>query len=434
MAEDSPSPRRAGLRPRIIAGIAAIALVAVATLSVTVHVLVLQNRINAQRAAAGQEVDAAIEIYRATGLLSFGATIDNASVPADLQAAVQVDGARATAVSGGTTRQLWAAGRTGDKVLSIGSTFRPVDAGVRAVDQALLVAGIGTVVLASLVGAGLATGVSRRLRLAAAAARAVSRGEERSLRGAVGPGRDEVGDLADAVDAMAGRLAEQLRTEQRFTADVAHDLRTPVTGLATAAALLEPSRPAEMVRDRVAALTVLVEELLEVARLDTGVETAELEHLRIADVASRVVARGVATGEYPSDAVILTSDGDHRTTLSDPRRLDRVLSNLIRNSLKHGALPVEITSTRAQLVIRDHGPGFNQRFLTLGPQRFAQTVRERGGGHGLGLIIALGQTTVLGGTLTFDNAPDGGARIRLQLPYDRGGSGEAERLGTETPL
>ena len=408
--------RRPGLRLRITAGIAAIALVAVAALSGTVHVLVLQNRINAQRTAATQQVEAAIEIYRATGLLSFGATIDDPHVPAPLRAAVSADGARATDVSGGATRQLWAAGRTGDKVLSIGLTFRPLDEGVRAVDQALLVAGLGTVLLASLVGAGLATSLSRRLRLAAVAARAVRRGEQRSLRGAVGPGQDEVGDLADAVDAMADRLAEQLRSEQRFTADVAHDLRTPVTGLATAAALLDDSRPAEMVRDRVAALTVLVEELLEVARLDTGVETAELEHIRIADVAQRVVARGVATGECPANAVLVWSDGDPETTLSDPRRLDRVLSNLIRNALKHGGTPVEISCSRTQLTIRDHGTGFDERFLALGPQRFAQTVRERGGGHGLGLIIALGQTTVLGGTLVFDNAPDGGARVHINLP------------------
>ncbi len=290
--------RRLGLRFRITAGIAAIALVSITALGIAVHLLVLQNRIDAQRAAATMQVNAAIEVYQATALLSFGANVNDPAVPTELQSAVRDDGSRATEVSGGSVRQLWAAGRTGDVVLSIHSSFRPSDAGVQAVDQALLVAGASTVLLASLVGAGLATRLSRRLRLAAVAAREVSGGRQRSLREAVGPGRDEVGDLADAVDAMAERLAEQLRSEQRFTADVAHDLRTPVTGLATAAALLDDSRPAELVRDRAAALTGLVEELLEVARLDTGVETAELEHVRIAEVVERVVARGVATGEF----------------------------------------------------------------------------------------------------------------------------------------
>ncbi len=337
-------------------------------------------------------------------------------MPAELRSAVGSDGARATDVSGNATRRLWAAGRSGDMIISIGVTFQPQDPGVRAVDRALLVAGIATVVLASLVGAALATGLSRRLRLAASAARAVTRGESRSLRAAVGPGRDEVGDLADAVDAMTDRLADQLQSEQRFTADVAHDLRTPVTGLATAAALLDDSRPAELVRDRVAALTVLVEELLEVARLDTGVETAELEHVRIGDFVHRAVQRGAATGEYPGSAVVIHADDEPGTTLTDPRRLDRVLSNLVRNAVKHGAPPVEIETSPHRIMITDHGPGFGPELLQLGPQRFAQTVRERGSGHGLGLIIAIGQTTVLGGVLRFENAPSGGARAVLTLP------------------
>ncbi len=92
-----------------------------------------------------------------------------------------------------------------------------------------------------------------------------------------------------------------------------------------------------------------------------------------------------------------------------------MLSNLIRNALKHGEPPVEISCTRAEISIRDHGPGFDDRFLSLGPQRFARTIRERGGGHGLGLTIALGQTAVLGGKLTFGNAPGGGATVSLRL-------------------
>ncbi|MBA8793733.1 signal transduction histidine kinase [Friedmanniella endophytica] len=406
---------RTGLRLRITASIAAVVLVAVAGLAVAVHLLVIQNRIDAQRSNADAQIRAAIEIYQATDLLSFGAQVNDPALPSRLRDAVRADGARATLVTGGSTRELWAAGRSGSTVLSIRSTFAAVDPGVRAVDQSLLVAGVATVVLASLIGAGLATGLSRRLRLAAGAARAVSRGEDTSLRAAVGPGHDEVGALADAVDAMAERLAEQLRSEQRVTADVAHDLRTPVTGLAAAASLLDDSRPAQLVRDRVAALTSLVQDLLEVARLDTGVETAELEHVVLPELVRRSVDRGIATGEYPAGAVEVYGGGDQVMILTDPRRLDRVISNLVRNALRHGRAPVEIDTQAHRIMITDHGPGFSPEFLAAGPQRFRQDSTHRDG-HGLGLIIATGQAGVLGARLSFQNAPEGGARVIIDLP------------------
>ncbi|MBO0812295.1 MAG: HAMP domain-containing histidine kinase, partial [Microlunatus sp.] len=237
-----------------------------------------------------------------------------------------------------------------------------------------------------------------------------------TLRAAVGEGNDEVGDLADAVDAMAARLAERLESEQRFTADVAHDLRTPLTGLNAAASLLDDSRPAQLVRDRVDAMTTLVEELLEVARLDSRVETAQLEYALVPAIVTRAVQRGVAKGEYPEDAVSVVSDDQGEAVLTDPRRLERVLSNLIRNALQHGQPPVTVEASGNRVVVTDAGAGFSEEFLAKGPQRFQRSSVSRSGGHGLGLIIAQGQTEVLGGTLHFDNPPNGGARVTIELP------------------
>jgi signal transduction histidine kinase len=221
---------------------------------------------------------------------------------------------------------------------------------------------------------------------------------------------------------MADRLAERLRAEQRFTADVAHDLRTPLTGLTTAAELLDDSRPAQMVRNRIEALTRLVEELLEVARLDSGVETAQLEYARVGAIVDRAVQRGIAKGEFDVGAVTV-SHLDHgrpeseQTILTDPRRLERVLSNLIRNALQHGRPPVEIAVAGEQIQVTDHGPGFHAELLAAGPQRFQRMSASRGGGHGLGLVIATGQTAVLGGRLHFSNDPEtGGARVTIELP------------------
>ena len=424
---------RTGLRLRIAATIAGLVVVTVAALGVGVHLLVVENRVREARVAADERLQAALEIRAATGLLSFDARLDDPGVPAELMAALARDGSRATLVSGRGTRTIWAAGRSGDRVLSTVATFRPVDAGVRDLDRALVLAGLAAVLLATLAGGLSANRLSRRLRLAARTARGVADTPDDpaagtpALRAAVGPGEDEVGDLADAVDAMAARLAQRLRAEQRFTADVAHDLRTPVTGLLTAAALLDDSRPAVLVRDRAEALAVLVEELLEVARLDSGVETAELEHVRLPDVVARAVRRSTDEADQAPDEVTLQVVGEPVVVLTDPRRLQRVLSNLVRNARQHGAPPVEVTVDGSRVVVRDHGPGFDAPLLGSGPQRFRSTAPGRGGGHGLGLVIAAGQAAVLGAPLQLGNAEDGGARVVLDLPDGREpGQGRAD--------
>lgn len=432
---------QAGLRVRIAATIACIVVAAVAILTLAVHFLVIQNRIQQQRDAASTNLIAAMGIYRSTGFKSFDAELNDPRVPADLRTALTTDGAHGTDISGRGTRVIWAVGRVGDDLLSIRTTFPAVDASVQAVDQALLLAGIGTAIAATIGGALSANGLSRRLRLAARTARGIAASAtgtsaagmlpesgERSLRAAVGSGDDEVGDLADAVDAMANRLAARLRAEQRITADVAHDLRTPLTGLTTAAALLDDSRPSEMIRDRANALANLVEELLEIARLDSGVETAQLEWVRLSDVVSRAVQRGVAKGEYPVEAVTVRPDAGTVTVLTDARRLERVLSNLIRNALQHGQTPIVIEASGGRIVVTDNGQGFSAEFLTTGPQRFHRSSASRGGGHGLGLIIAVGQASVLGGRLSFDNAPGAGARVTIELPVAPPGQDAPEKL------
>lgn len=437
-----PTKLHPGLRVRIAATIACIVVAAVAILTLAVHFLVIQNRIEQQRDAANTNLIAAMGIYRSTGFKSFDAELNDPRVPADLRTALTHDGAHGTDISGSGTRVIWAAGRVGDDLLSIRTTFPAVDASVQAVDRALLIAGIGTAIAATIGGALSANGLSRRLRLAARTARGIAASatgttssaallpdnSERSLRAAVGPGEDEVGDLADAVDAMANRLSARLRAEQRITADVAHDLRTPLTGLTTAAALLDDSRPSEMIRDRANALANLVEELLEIARLDSGVETAQLEWVRVSDVVTRAVQRGVAKGEYPVEAVTVRRDADTVTVLTDARRLERVLSNLIRNALQHGQPPIVIEASGGRIVVTDNGQGFGKEFLATGPQRFHRSSASRGGGHGLGLIIAAGQATVLGGRLYFDNAPGAGARVTIELPGAPPGQEDVDTL------
>ncbi|MGW4252045.1 sensor histidine kinase, partial [Streptomyces californicus] len=214
--------------------------------------------------------------------------------------------------------------------------------------------------------------------------------------------RDETDELARAVDALTDALNERIEAERRVTADIAHELRTPVTGLLTAAELLPPGRPTELVRDRAQAMRTLVEDVLEVARLDSASERAELQMLPLGEFVSRRI--GLLNPEVTVRVV-------HESWVStDPRRLERILGNLLGNAAKHGSAPVEVTVEGRVVRVRDHGPGFPEELLRDGPSRFRTGSADRAGhGHGLGLTIAAGQARVLGARLTFRNAAPSGA-------------------------
>ncbi|MFI5678553.1 sensor histidine kinase [Streptomyces cellulosae] len=248
----------------------------------------------------------------------------------------------------------------------------------------------------------------RRLRRVAATARRITDGELDARTGGPGRSRDEIADISVAVDHMAGSLERRLRSEQRFTADVAHELRTPLMGLVTSAELLPGSEATDLVRDRVRVLRTLVEELLEVSKLDAGAEQAEPVTVPLGELVEDSVRRTGLT--------VRVSAAGAGTVRTDPRRLDRILANLVGNAHRHGRAPVTVAVDGATVVVRDHGPGFPAELLAHGPQRFRTGAAERGQGHGLGLTIALGQAQVIQARLEFANPPDGGATATLRLP------------------
>ncbi|MFI9761064.1 two-component system sensor histidine kinase CseC [Streptomyces sp. NPDC051963] len=399
---------RTGVRWKLSVAIAFVGALVAITLSLVVHNAARVSMLDNARDLADERILIAQRNYELSSRLNFpNVEIDDPNLPPELRAKVQ-EGRRATYVTDdkGGVPDIWAAVPVTDgHVLSLhtGFTDRSTDI-LKDLDQALIIGSIAVVLGGSALGVLIGGQLSRRLRKAAAAANQVAKGEtDVRVREAIGGVvRDETDDLARAVDAMTDALQKRLDAERRVTADIAHELRTPVTGLLTAAELLPPGRPTELVLDRAKAMRTLVEDVLEVARLDGASERAELQDIMLGEFVSRRVA-----AKDPEIEVRVIHESEVTT---DPRRLERVLFNLLANAARHGKPPIEVSVEGRVIRVRDHGPGFPEKLLAEGPSRFRTGSSDRAGrGHGLGLTIAAGQARVMGARLTFRNVRPPGA-------------------------
>ncbi|ATL30458.1 ATP-binding protein [Streptomyces formicae] len=400
-----------------------------AMLGALVHVSVTNQTVGQARERALVRLKDVTERYEAGDRLGPGAGVDPAGLPESLRD-LAVSGQRATMVAAHESRPtMWAAGPAdGGRAIAVQVDYAQGARTIDGLDRAILGSSALAIGATLLVGAFAVTRVTRRLHQTAQVARKISAGDldarvndPHSGPSAQGTPRhqDEVAAVAGALDTMASSLQGKLLSEQRFTADVAHELRTPLTGLHAAAELLPPGRPTELVRDRVAALRTLTEDLLEISRLDAKSERVDLDAHRLAPLAERVVR-----SSGPGTELVVVRDVCVET---DRRRLERVLGNLVANALKHGREPVVVTVDGPVVTVRDHGDGYPDYLVEHGPQRFRTEGTTKG--HGLGLTIALGQTRVLGARLTFANAPGGGALATLRLPYEE--PPEADSDGAE---
>ncbi|KAB7849896.1 sensor histidine kinase [Streptomyces mobaraensis] len=403
-----------GIRGRIALAISSVAALAVVLLGVAVHHVSGLERDRQARAQQDRLLSSALQLYQREGQVTLNAQLDDAALPAPLAKAV-AKGRSGTYISGGEDPRVWAATGVGSgKVLSVSASYPKRDAFQRALDWALLLSGAVTVVLMAVVGWFVAQSLSRRLRLSAAEARRIAAGEAPAAGGTGPAGRDEVAELERSVRAMATALAARVEAEREFTADVAHELRTPVAGLVASAELLPHPRAVEMVQERAQTLRALVEDLLEVSRLDAGVESAQLDAVELPSLVRGVVKR--ARGQRGVDDVAVEVVGEGRIVATDARRVERILVNILANAAKHGKPPIEVRVEGTRIVVRDHGGGYPPELVSQGPRRFRTAAPERGTGHGLGLTIAVGQAAVLGARLEFGSAEGGGAQAVLDLP------------------
>lgn len=286
------------------------------------------------------------------------------------------------------------------------------------------------VVLSMIVTQILAHGMTSPLRRMTAAARAMAAGDySRRIRAS---SQDEVGELAGAFNQMAADLEAADRQRRELIANVSHELRTPISVLR---AVLENvvdgvTGPDDATVKAALAQTErlgrLVEELLDLSRLEAGAVPLDLSDFAVEPFLARAVDEAAAAGRPVRFA--LSVDPAGLTARADQSRLHQVVANLVDNAAKHsppdGLVRIGAAARPGggvRIEVADEGPGIPEGERVRVFERFTRGGdgggQPTGGGTGLGLAIARWAVELHGGTI--EVAPsDRGALIRVDLPAD----------------
>lgn len=253
-------------------------------------------------------------------------------------------------------------------------------------------------------------------------------------------GDDELATLARSFNGMADSLQQRIRelaelslVQQRFVSDVSHELRTPLTTIRLADDVIydqrhsfppSTTRTAELLHTQVERFELLLNDLLEISRYDAGSVQLELEPTNLVNLAMDCIeGMEVLAAERGSD-IRLVAPGGHSAVDMDPRRVRRIVRNLLGNAVEHGeGKPIVVTvdsdAASAAIAVRDYGLGMSEsdiehvfdRFWRADPSR-----RRTIGGTGLGLSISLEDAALHGGILDVWSRQGAGSNFRLTLP------------------
>ena len=322
--------------------------------------------------------------------------------------------------------------------LMLSSTIADVEDSVREVRYAILklfALGLGVTVLLSIFLAGT---IARPVRRLAEAADAVRRGRGRgvaipdfSARG------DEIGDLSRALSDMTKALSERIDAIERFAADVAHEIKNPLTSLQsaveTAARVKDPEQQRKLlaiVREDVQRLDRLISDISDASRVDAELARGKIEPVDVGRMLAALVEVYQATtaAEEPAMELEVAPDGS-LVVYGVERRLVQVFQNLIANacSFSPPGGTIRLAARRdgfvVEAVVEDEGPGIPAGKLAAIFDRFytERPTGEKFGTHsGLGLSISKQIVEAHGGVIFAENRGDGdrpgGARIVVRLP------------------
>ena len=257
-------------------------------------------------------------------------------------------------------------------------------------------------------------------------------------------GEDDIAKLGKSFNAMADSLQKQIRqledlsrVQQRFVSDVSHELRTPLTTIRLAGDLIHDSRgdfdpsvarSAELLHNEIDRFESLLTDLLEISRFDAGAAILDLEATDLRHTTGRAIESVAALAALRGSRLEVIPTGGPCVAEIDPRRVERILRNLLVNAIEHGeGRPVTIrlgVNQRAVAVsVRDSGVGLRPGEAGLVFTRFwrADPARARtSGGTGLGLAISHDDARLHEGWLQAWGEPGVGSCFRLTLPRRSG--------------
>lgn len=257
-------------------------------------------------------------------------------------------------------------------------------------------------------------------------------------------GEDEIARLGVSFNQMATTLAEQIarlenlsRVQQRFVSDVSHELRTPLTTIRMASDVIHAARSnfdptvarsAELLLSQIEKFEQLLQDLLEVSRFDAEAAILSLDRIDIASLVQRCSEDLTMLAEDKGTTLKLHGFQTPVFVEADPRRIERIIRNLITNAIDHSeSHPIDITISENESAIsvgvRDYGVGLSSQYWSRVFDRFWRADPSRSrirGGTGLGLSIAKEDANLHGGEIRVWGELGRGAHFVLTLPKKSG--------------
>lgn len=300
---------------------------------------------------------------------------------------------------------------------------------LQRIRQSILASGLGTVILALILGAVLSRTITRPIRELTSATHELA-GQKFGHTVKV-HSRDEIGELAESFNKMSVDLARSFNLRKQMTADIAHELRTPLSliiGHAEAVhdGVLPPSTENfEIVREEAGRLEQLVNDLRTLSLADAGELSVDFQPVDLNRILEDTQAHYQTPFNQKCISLTLKPSPVPLTVNLDPVRFSQVMTNILDNALKYTPEDgtVEIISTllgnKAEISVEDSGPGVSQQEAEHLFDRFyrADEARNRNdGGSGLGLAIAKSIVEMHQGTIHAESETGKGLRIRISLP------------------
>jgi signal transduction histidine kinase len=296
-------------------------------------------------------------------------------------------------------------------------------------NRALIIGSLGAAALSILLGTILARSLTRPLQDLTEATRAVADGDLQ--RQVPVRSKDEVGALAESFNRMSTALDRSQRLRRQMTADIAHDLRTPLSIIVghldavDEGVLPADAKTIDTMRDEAMHLSHMIEDLRTLSLADAG----ELSLTRSLVEPGVLLQRSATAHQPAAQAAGIEVEVDLEPVLPtlnlDPERMTQVLGNLIDNALLHTPkgghilLCARPDGKGVEIRVRDSGPGIPQAELELVFERLYRSDRSRqrnAGGSGLGLAIAKSIVEAHGGTIRAESTPGQGTTIVVTLP------------------